>query len=202
MNFAGLNNRHAGATILLVGSGPSLDWFNFDAFEDCPRVLVNHALRVSPILPDQSYWIYGDAQERIDPEWRVNLPAGVWEVLPCRLNHRAGSDPAPRGKRVVTFTRATGNGILCSSRAAIAHHGILYEFCGTATMAAHLAWYLGAVRVVLVGIDGTAGRASCVQGFYRYQGAESQGYDRIRKSVLNVLKANGLTFDDYSAPMP
>lgn len=202
MTLAALLNRHSGETVYLVGTGPSLDGFQFDPA--LPRVLINHAVFVCPIEPGRTYGMWLDEQAVHDPAWYASLPDGIEYVLPKKLMKEGGAISPPPIKNLTTFRRSACARVRDRTREECAAAEILYEFCGTATTAAFLCWFMGAARVVLVGIDGTAGkqaqRAEIVKPFYKMKQEESPRYAFIKLECLQILKKKEIPFDDVSTP--
>ena len=85
------------------------------------------------------------------------------------------------------------------TRIEIAESGQLYSHCGTAAPAIHLAWFMGATRVILAGIDGTDGHAKCLQQYYTQRPTRGGlGYMTSRGDATETAAALHLEIDDRS----
>jgi hypothetical protein len=205
MQFADLNNRHAGLTCWICGTGPSLERLNY-ANVAGPLIALNRAAFVMPAYLPAIYWLV------LDDAWGLNVH-GPWnehlQSLSWRVNEigvfrdpllaRDRLTPAPRGENIVTFhvmRERHREQVLELNRGQLAQLGQLYGRIGAAAPAVHLAWYLGCERVVLAGIDGTTGQAGCVQRFYGNQ--ESSDYSTAKKYALKAAQILGMDVIDLS----
>ena len=64
--------------------------------------------------------------------------------------------------------------------------------------AIHLAWLMGAERIVLAGIDGTDGYAARVRGQYDSDARGGFGYGQSKVSALETAESLGLPVRDLS----
>lgn len=194
--FKSLNALFPGR-IQIVGSGPSLDRFQFD--QTTPRILINHAIFVAPIVPGKTFGIFLDDQRQHDKEWFEKIPPGIILTLPkVLMGYKGGSTP-PVDNRTILFNREACKRWLQVSRDELADRETLYEWCGTVTTAVHLAWYMGATEIQLIGIDGTKkGRAASIEKIYRMKQEESPEYDRIKLEAIETAAKLKLPIFDFS----
>lgn len=204
MDLIHLNNRHAGETILLCGTGPSIDTTDWSRAPRI-RVCINHAIAVVP-LTGINYFVALD-RETIIEMGGIPAPDGpadhVIPVLPRTMPKLLG-DVAPGingdWHRCVFFELESER--IIADRAEAADLGTLYNCYGTATPAAYLAWFLGAARVLTVGLDGTAGYAEGVLS--ACEGKENAGrYHGHRTAVQSahrVLRVLGVPYDKFTTP--
>ncbi len=203
MNFKDLNNRHAGENILVVGSGISANLIarNSNVFEGLPRVLLNHQCIKGDIVNDKTYGIFTDNQLDYDIDWWSKIKPGVQLVLPS-MHMRYGK------KNIYEITKSNAiifdydTRTIKTDRDKISADNSLYAFCGTATTAVHLAYYLGAKKIILVGIDGTTrrDRARDIEDIYpkEVKNANPDAYRTIKKSVIELLHNLGMPYLDAS----
>jgi hypothetical protein len=195
VNFSDLNNRHAGATILICGTGPSLD--TLTRFTG-PRIFLNRAAFVLPASAGETYWMTLDDcwSKGIKGPWAEHLAAvksgaartiGVFRD-PLLADH--GFTPVQKHENIIGFGDAgTGRDeLLKMSRDQIAQVGQLYQFCGTGSTAVHLAWYMGAGRIVLAGLDGGAGHAKRLDEFYDAPIPGAPGYSLAQEKMRYVIE--------------
>lgn len=209
MNLAYLNNRHAGETILLCGSGPGIDLVNWSA---APRVRVgiNHA---GGLLPrgGHNYMVALDRESIIE---MGGIPRGVIPVLPApTLDPGAGEGGNPGMMALVEALRPdlvnehwlyyhyfkSGNSDhIVDDRDEAVRLNELYHCYGTATPAAHLCWLMGAAKVIMAGMDGTAGYAPSIAARYGKTGtARAEGHRLSTQSAERVLRVLGIPHEHY-----
>jgi len=200
MDFSELMNRHAGETIYIIGAGPSLDAFDNTEMGDSPRIVINQMIHnpcVVPVLNDKTYWIYMDSKRKeLYPNWRGQTPEGVWEVTPNLIYTAKGTTPSENGSRVIHFgIEVESSKVIPFDRNECKEKCLLYGASGTGVLATHLAWYMGAERIVLVGFDGGIERAKKVED--RYPSAES-GVHYLGDSYNRHLDCIGMVLDAKS----
>lgn len=168
-----LMNRYPGHMAVVVGKGPSLNrWIE----AGCPRPphssVVIGVNQVAAVVPDRvPYSVTADVQMQnylhLPTRWirgvpyltqngeRVNLlsPCGGEWFEAMTLRQVENSRWIPGGAE---YDR------LGQSRSALLSSRRLFCALSSANPAVHLAWYLGCSSVMLVGIDGGAGRAACL----------------------------------------
>lgn len=191
MRLADLVNRHAGETVTVFGTGPSLDDFDLEALAG-PRILLNRCAFALPASAGETYWLVAD------DAWANGTPGPWFEhladvvdgdaqmvgVFRDPLMTAAGPGATRRGPNIVTWRGdfRPREALLTMDRDALAEAGQLYAHCGTAAPAVHLAWLMGAAGVRLVGVDGTDGHADLLAHYYT---------DRPRKGGLGYMTARG-----------
>ncbi len=198
MKFSTLNNIHAGKTIWIIGTGPGLDAVEPEEI-DGPRIMLNRAAFVTPDSIGESYWMV------VDDAWGAKQP-GPWRgyldgiqagsiamTAVLRNNLLTGKNdtptvPAPHGHNIVHFDgEPDGHDRLFQTRDEIAESGRLFQECGTGAIAAHLAWYLGASKVILVGLDGSPGHAKRLAHLYDHRVGSTLGYALARQCLMRTL---------------
>jgi len=192
-----LMDRHAGERVWIFGKGPSLDRVQWNLLPPAEaRIYVNHAVKSDPTAGAEPIWgryfIALDAGTFRD---LGGVPAGCVGLVPTNLSPEFEKDPQgdPRqsGRPWVSFTNSSP--YMEGRKGEVAEREILYTCCGTATPAAHLAWFMGAAEVAIAGCDGGADYAQCVKDRLGYDyDARHVGmpanYDRFRASMLRVLR--------------
>ncbi len=212
MNFADLNNLHAGRTAYIIGTGPSLDEFDFDSidvFDQGFLIAIHRAIGIIPQnLYARTYW------QVLDDAWTMGTP-GPWHRWRDQLTAGNGVTglfrdplympkqpwtPAPVHPAIARFgsPRKGDKTILTDGREEIARRGDLYTYAGSGCTAIHAAWYMGAKRSVLVGLDGSDGHAVCLDQWYDSPVRGGLGYVPARDCMLEAASKLGLTIVDTS----
>jgi len=216
MRLRDLMNKHAGQPVWVCGSGPSLDGID-PAEITGPRVYLNRVAFSMPWSNVGTYWLV------IDDAWGQGTP-GPWTetlqqlkggalpgvgvfrdpLLPAREN---GWYFAQGGPNIIHWTspptaQQPRHELLELDRQTLAERGWLYARAGTAAPAVHLAWLMGASRVVLAGIDGTDGYAGQVQHWYAQRRRGGFGYGQAREDALMAANALGIEIEDRSIVEP
>lgn len=211
MRFADLKNRHAGDPIWVIGTGPSLDALDADDVVG-PRIYLNRAAFVMSPSRGETYWLVADDcwGNKVPGPWGPHLEdiraGGCGEIAVLRdplLTGRSDCPtvPPPTGPNIVTWREDRFKDCLYLNRDELAEAGTLHMWTGTASPAVHLAWFLGAVRVNLVGIDGTRGWAQKLSHLYTNQAAgDGQGYGDSRARALDTARRLRLHIEDRSTP--
>ena len=216
MIFRDLNRRHAGATCWIFGTGPGLDRFIEAAptIGDGIVIAIHRAIGVAPVPRGRTYW------QVLDDAWGLGVP-GPWDVwldevcsddAETRLGggrvtglfrdplyHGAGPHtPAPVHPHIVRFSarRKRDHRVLGYPHDVVAQYGHLYTFCGSGCTAVHAAWYLGAVRCRLVGLDGGDGYARCLAQWYDRPGRGGAGYVVARCALEECAESLDINIED------
>lgn len=208
MNFADLKNKHAGESVIICGTGPSLDKLEDSMLEGKPRIFLNRAAFALPAEVGKSYWLV------VDDAWGMKVP-GPWAdhlkriqdgsaktigVFRDPLMAESGFKPSPEGENIVHFTDPMNRReqVLELSREELASTGQLYQYSGTGATAIHLAWYMGASSVTLCGLDGGDGFAKRLSQFYTKQQRGGFGYWMAREQVILVSRVLKMKVEDLS----
>jgi len=198
MKLADLMDAHSGTRIWIFGTGPSLDLVNYDDVTG-PRILLHRAAFLNELIaPGQTYWLV------LDDCWGMKTP-GPWDEMLARV--RDGSAgiflvcrdplgaikrpvPAPRDVRIIRFNgrRPQNEEALTYTRQEVADRNVLWTWSGSAGPAVHLAWFMGAAEIMLVGCDGTDGHAERLARYYE-TGARSRGGFGYRPAYDCMMKA-------------
>lgn len=128
--------------IFIVGTGTSLDGFDFNLLRDRQTIALNHALRH---VPNADWWVASD--RRVTAEY-AEYSFGATPVLHCQ--RRSDSELA----RVSWYWRAAFYDLVIDPAQMLSRPRSLYQVSTVATAALSLAWRLGARRVYLLGVDG------------------------------------------------
>lgn len=216
MDFADLKNRHAGKTAYIIGTGPSLDDFDFATVgADDFIIAIHRAVFIVPVLPGRLYW------QVLDDAWAMEVP-GPWEACLTCIEAESGviglfKDPLnvppqlensrtkiPETENVVRFTGGIkGNWKqLELSRDKLARLGGLFTYAGSGATAAHAAFYMGAAQLVLVGLDGGDGYAQRLSEWYDKPAKGGFGYVAQREILEETIKRLGIPAADYSTKEP
>ena len=183
MEFADLKLRHRGQRVLICGTGPSLD--DLDDVRG-PRILIHRAAFTVPRSRDETYWLV------LDDCWGMETP-GPWDQTLDDLRAGRGDMvglfrnplgavkvrvPAPTGPNIITWdgSRPQNSDVLALTRDELVDRRVLYTWCGSAGPAVHLAWLMGASKILLAGIDGTDGHAEQLTGYYEKMRRGGFGY--------------------------
>ncbi len=210
MKFSDLNNRHAGDPIWIIGTGPGLDSVPVDEITG-PRILINRAAFVTPDSHGESYWLV------VDDAWTAQQPGpwtgyldgisagsigltGVFRTPLLAGKNGVKNPAAPMGDNIVHFDGESDDaGRLMQTRDEIAVSGRLFQQFGTGATAAHLAWYLGASRVILAGLDGTPGHAKRLEHLYDNRRGSDVAYAMAGNCLKRTLKALNLPSEERRA---
>lgn len=205
--LADLRERHAGATIHIVGCGPSLDRFDLAAFErpGSISICVNHAIDVVP-RRSARYWILQDIDVARSFAYRKPLCA---RLVPTTILEALAQDHTEIFRAwandYFTLWRPQTDTPVVTRDAAAASYS-LYVCQGTVTPAAHLAWFLGAGRVVFVGCDGGVGtsaeQANAVRTAEERQSRVGVDYTLMRRSAERVLRLLRVPFEHAGEEVP
>ncbi len=215
MNFAELKNRHAGKTAYIIGTGPSLDGFDFASVGPDDFVIAIHrAAFVVPDLPCEGFW------QVLDDGWAMGVP-GLWSEclqaivdglavglfkdplnVPPKLKNAASK--IPESETIVRFSGGIkGNWKeLDLTRDQVAEYGRLFTYAGSGATAVHAAWYMGAASMVLVGLDGGDGYAECLSEWYEKKARGGFGYVEQRKIMEETIRRLGVKAVDYRLERP
>jgi hypothetical protein len=213
MQLRDLQNKHAGEAVWVTGSGPSLDRVGAGEITG-PRIYLNRTAFSLPWSAGETYWLV------IDDAWGQGTPGPWTDTLEAVKSGALGGvgvfrDPLlpPRddgscftqgGANIVNWTTPPSkqlprDQVLQLDAATLAARGWLYARAGTAAPAIHLAWLMGASRVILAGVDGTDGYAGHVRHWYRQTRRGGFGYGQAREDALNAAAALGMPIEDRSA---
>lgn len=202
--FRELKNRHAGETILVAGTGPSLDRL-VDAAITGPRIYLNRSAFVLPASAGKTYWLVADDAwgKKVPGPWFAHLRAvqdGSAKTVLCvrsPLLGAGGFPPAPIGPNIFHWKSEAANRdrLLSLSRDEIADLGELWMFSGTGGTAVHLAWYLGASKLVLAGLDGADGYAKRLRHLYNENKKGGNGYSFANECARKAIAALGLEIE-------
>lgn len=208
MTFADLKNRHEGQTITVCGTGPSLDWLDAKAMTG-PRIYLNRTAFAMPYSEGETYWFAMDDAwgKKVKGPWlsflqSVRFGCGVTGVFRDPLLGAGGFPDAPKGDNIIHFKdfRTNRDQLLGMTRDQIAEAGALYQFAGTGCTAIHFAWYLGAPKVRLAGLDGGDGYAKRLARFYDKDKRGGSGYELAQQSVRKVLDVLKLEVEWVTEP--
>jgi len=196
-----LANIYEDETCWIIGTGPSLDGYDLSKI-DGPVIALNRAVSVVLNLLDV-YWIVMD-------DWRTQQIPGDWELwlsdtlsgcmtgvfLDPMFGARRVEVPAPVDENIVRFKRPADRGdpkhLLTDLNTET-----LYQFCGTAATAVHLASIFGCKDIVLVGIDGGGGNAEKLEKHYdNCPRRDMANYQLARMSALDAADILGLTITE------
>ena len=202
-----LLNRHKGETVWICGTGPSLDDVE-DSEITGPRIYLNRAAFGLPTKDGCSYWLVAD------DAWGKGIP-GPWaktlrgvlgnysDLYGVFRNPLFGVDntnvPPPRGDRCYLWHGKGDTGLLGKTREQVAMFNTLYMFAGTASPAIHLAWLMGASKIIIAGCDGSDGYASRLQQFYDQPARGGFGYMAAKADAVNIINRLGIECEDRSA---
>lgn len=146
-------DRWKGETAYLFGKGPSLDTFPM-ASAGPLRITINEAALV---VPDPTFMFAIDGK----PLTNIGTPPCMAILGPDEVSKRfdASGNLLHAGRTYQrgsfeTYRKHTGRDILDWPKEKVAAAGELYFDGGTVQPAAHFAWMLGVIEVVLVGFDG------------------------------------------------
>jgi len=211
MNFADLKNRHIGETVTMFGTGPSLDALDLDAITG-PRILLHRAAFVVPHAEGETYWLV------LDDCWGMKTPgpwaamlqavkdgsAGMTLVVKNPLGAIKRPVPAPEGPNIVRFDghRPHQEAALHFTREQLADSGMLYTWSGSAGPAVHLAWFMGAKDVVLVGCDGEQGHAGALDALYTKDKPGGFGYRPAHDCMMQAIQTLKIPVRALSAGKP
>lgn len=157
MTWEQLNNSHAGMCAYIFGRGPSLDRWHESGIvipENAFSIGINSVCLAMPV----DFSVSGDVDANLwmgtDTTWVRGVPY---------LQHNNGGESWHLPDECLWFlttenTTHGRNGRLKQTRDEIARYHRLYCASSSLHPAIHLAWYLGASDVVLVGVDGSGGR--------------------------------------------
>jgi hypothetical protein len=198
MTLSELMDRHAGETVTICGTGPSLDALDLDALAG-PRILIHRAAFVVPVSPAETYWLV------LDDCWGMGTPGPWHELLGRVIAGVAGMvlvarDPLgnakrpvapPRGGNIVAFDGSRPQNVraLERTRKQLAASRDLWTWAGSAGTAVHLAWFMGASRVVLAGCDGGHGHARRLDAYYGEARKDGFGYRPAHDCMMRALEA-------------
>ncbi len=203
-----LINKHEGQCVWIFATGPSLDYVD-DAQIIGPRIFLNRTAFVMPTSPGESYWM------ACDDSWGMGVPGPWQETLDKVRNGTAGFAgvfrdplmagnklvPAPDGANIYHFKgeKSLTPHLLKMDREQLALTNNLYQYCGTSAPAVHLAWFMGAASVNLIGCDGTDGYAERLSPFYKKKKRGGLGYKMARASAANVINALNIEIKEANA---
>ncbi len=204
-----LVNHHEGLPAYVFGTGKSLDAFNFAEVGDGVQICLNRTMGVVPILRGRPYWMV------LDDAWRLGVP-GPWDiwldelrshngVVGVFMNPMYGPDTErtepPGGPPVIHFRSPRSKHayeLLTRTRGQIGRLNTLFTYAGTGCTAVHLAWLMGAARVVIVGIDGTDGYADRVIQWYDKPKRGGFGYAMSKECTLDTAGRLDIELVDFS----
>lgn len=187
--FEKLCNAHAGSMCWIFGKGPSLDRFDLKLVPDSAvRIIIKENVSYVPAIAGRTYWIPGFR------ECRKYIGQGPWPgvvpVFPANWHGARWKHPAAsflRNRKTVCVDLAVAN----AKRE-------LFSFLSCSSWAIHLAWYLGAKHVCLVGCDGVGqySRRLVEGGLVRQMKGEM--HPGVRRMNLLLLEAlSPLTWEFY-----
>ena len=148
--LAELRNRHQGRTIYIVGSGPTLDKYDLRFLKDEITICVNWAFRH---CTDPTFQITKHHETAV--ECLTSTTSTTCVVSEKNSSHTSVAEELQQNDRVVLFAHPPSNksGPIKWSTSDAEKPELLVSW-STITSAMHLAAYLGASTVVLVGYDG------------------------------------------------
>lgn len=166
--LAGLCNRHAGETAVVVGRGPtSFDYRQLSEFTG-PVFFLNDAVQLDQHVAGAAYLVAVDNEMvRL-----LHRPLKATPVLPRSLGGLLASVPVDHSVVYYECDRTPRERLLLQSREQLTALGELYNGSVTIMTALHLIWYCGCVGVVFIGCDGL----NEPRGMQRF-GADTNGYD-------------------------
>jgi hypothetical protein len=184
-------NLHAGRPFVVIGKGPSLDaWLA----AGCPqpdgalRIGVNHA--GGAVACDYNVSVHDIVDK---PEWRdipgtwfTGLPQPPLNPHPERSGHEVRC--LWREPHAQWFLTTFREEVLTWPREKLALLPWLYVWSSSAQPAIHLAWFMGAASLMLVGMDGGTMQAQASQAVPGGQSPE-QDYTRFREHTTKAADA-------------
>jgi len=208
MEFHDLKSRHAGNRAWIVGTGPSLDAFDWSIGPDDFLIVIHRAFGVAQIAPGRTYWqVLDDAWGNGVPgpwtEWRDDIMRGNGATglfLDPLFSGTEPGTPAPRHPNIVRFgTPMKGQrDILHWSSDVLADRGLLYTYAGSGCTALHAAAYMGAVECVFVGLDGGDGYAKCLSAWYDEPAKGGFGYVMPRDFLCEAAEILDMNVRDLA----
>jgi len=149
--FSDFKLKHRGETCYIIGAGPSSTRFARSEKVPCFSIGINEAVKTVGCT-------YGITTDK-DAFVKFGNEEVIW-FLPEYMNERPGvpsKEPTVPGKNVVLWKMTTWRDIskLDQSLENLAESKELFCYSSSAHPAVHLAYYMGAREVVLVGIDGS-----------------------------------------------
>lgn len=206
MQFRDLENRHAGAVAYIIGTGPGLDAFDGRELNDPATfaIVIHRAIGVTPIHAGRTYW------QVLDDAWQIGVP-GLWTAWRDQVVAGNGvialfkdplnlaGEPQPESPNIVRFRSRDqkARSVLTLGRHALARDGHLHTYSGSGCTAIHAAWYMGASRAVLVGLDGADGYATCLAQWYDKPARGGFGYYMAREAAEETAEALNFQVGDY-----
>jgi len=206
MRLHDLIDKHQGETVWITGTGPSLDRVSAHEITG-PRIHLNRTAFAFPWSIGQTYWLViddcwangtpGPWVETLDDVYYGRGPIGVFRDP---LLTGPGPVPSKRGPNIAHWTSAhkPRRSLLYMGRQELGERGMLYARAGTAAPAVHLAWLMGAERVVLAGVDGTDGYSKHVIRWYESPRRGGFGYGVAREDALEYAAVLGMEIEDRS----
>ena len=207
MRMRNLCNKHYEETAWIFGTGASLDAADFAEVEGV-RICLNRAIGAVPHVDGQTYWLVADdawGKEVPGPwdKWFHDLVFGngvIGVFQDPLLGPKRTQTPVPDAENIVKYKiQWSGNPdpILDMDREIIALNETLYSFSGTAPTAAHLAWFMGCDRVVIVGCDGDGTIANRVRQWYD-DGPIKANHKMSRDYLQHVIDTLDLEYENRS----
>jgi hypothetical protein len=212
--FAEWKDRHAGATAVVVGKGPTLYDFAQLGRTGAPTVFVNDAVALEKHLaPGQPSFLF--AHDAGQTAWFARGIRSI-PVIPRDGKVVEGeNDP-----RLAPLERATlyrwrtrpQDVVLAQTKDELAASEELYTDCGTIHSALHFVWFAGFRAVRFVGCDGTSNDprtkplGDAATGYdKRIENASGSapwgGFIRIRREQDRLCKLFGFDVEYWGAPV-
>jgi len=145
MKLANLRNKHVGTDIYVIGSGPSLSFLDSSFFQNKIVVCVNHTIQHIPIA--QSLYLVAKEPTK-NMQQAAHDKKGI--IVMCR--HHSGLSNMPENKQLfphITAIFRPGQGVIEQPEQLDA----LERSSSTIVSGIHLAAYMGAKNIILVGHD-------------------------------------------------
>lgn len=145
MNLEGLKNRYAGETIYILGSGKTVEFYNPDFFAD--KILIGTNQGWSNWLPRVDFMV--TKYHQTAREWCKSERVGL--LLVSRGNTGQLDEIIEENPAYIVFDHAP-NKVADFSVKDFPDRGLVVSY-STITSAMHLAAYMGAANLVMVGAD-------------------------------------------------
>lgn len=186
-----LLEREAGQTAWIFGLGPGLDWFEM-AKAGPLRICINESLL---FVQQAKYFFAHDERpiRRVAPTW----PTGCQAILEPARAQLAIECGIPT-ENVCEYIKAEQDqSVLSWNPSQIAKAGKLYGCTSTTHSALHFCRLIGAIRIMLVAMEGRGGYAHQIGLAAPGRGHHFPG---IRQNTIRALEAMGFQYEFIDAP--
>jgi len=199
MSLADLAGKHSG-DVYIIGTGESLDGFDFASMGDAPRIYIHRAaMGPFPTVPGKTYWLVRDYV------WKTEQP-GAWNetLARCVSGEMMGVFRKPMG------TDKPGDTLIGPVANCVSFRGVrnvdvldtrrtpdeLYLGGGSGETAAHLAAVLGADKIIGVGFRST-NWSKHLRQYYggRWGTHKTEKYETYYLSLLQTLNLLDIDFE-------